>query len=168
MGGQCISLPARLHAMRLLPMPLSSPLSPPLPSSLPSLHFLPALAARMIRDELAARVGTEMDALAQVAQADDEDGDDDDDGSDGGGGVAVDGMSYDQLLALSDRIGDVAKERWALVSAQFVATLPAFSHCAPAAGSEGQVGGSELPHPPSSSANAMGESLDRCVLQSVV
>jgi hypothetical protein len=96
----------------------------------------------------------------QTAQADDEgseeEGEDGEEGE-GGSGSAVDGMSYDQLLALGDRIGDVAKERWALRSAAFIATLPHFVHkTGPCEGEH------SCEHPLSSSANAIGESLDRC------
>ncbi len=68
--------------------------------------------------------------LLQAAQAsDDEGGEDEEEGTDGNGNGngSVDTMTYDQLLALSDRIGDVAKERWALKSAVFIASLPKFT-----------------------------------------
>ena len=98
--------------------------------------------------------------VAQAAQAgDDDDDDEDDDGSGraGGGGAGssvVDGMTYDQLLELSARIGDVAKERWALQAPAFIATLPRFVHQPSAASAA-----CDDPH--STTANALGESCDR-------
>jgi hypothetical protein len=82
----------------------------------------------------------------------------------------VDGMSYDQLLALSDRIGDVAKERWALRSAAFIATLPHYVHrVLPTPGAAATAAacceGHGDEHPPSHTADAIGESLDRFASQ---
>jgi hypothetical protein len=109
-----------------------------------------------MRDELAARVGTEMDAFAQAADvaAEEEEMEEAEEAAPGG----IEALSYDQLLELGDRIGDVAKERWAKRSAQFIATLPKCVHVV--AGNPAPTGG--LPH--SSQTTALGDSADRCLV----
>jgi Ring finger domain len=59
----------------------------------------------------ALRAALEADVQAEVASLEDEDGD----------------LSYDTMLELGERIGDVKSERWALVAAKEVDKLPTFT-----------------------------------------
>ena len=90
----------------------------------------------------------------EVAQAEAEE---EEDGADADGGTQFEGLSYDQLLELGDRIGDVAKERWAKQSAQFIKSLPLYVHCVEVGRA---VSRPELPL--SSTVTCLGDSADRC------
>lgn len=122
----------------------------------------PAFAAQVMRDELAARVGTEMDAIQQAVgvAAEEEEAEGEEGDAPADGGVQFEGLSYDQLLELGDRMGDVARERWVRAAPAYIKTLKQYV--------QGPTPAANAHLPLAEGLNPLGDSADRCVACSIL
>ena len=104
-----------------------------------SASYLRDNAADFSPEDLAALQAAMMDEDPRAPARRQADGDGDEDGGDDGGDGGDDGgdddddgggsreLSYETMLQLGERIGDVKSERWALVASAEIAKLPTFA-----------------------------------------